>query len=151
MWIKPTNHRRRQRNLQKHSLQNRTVVFIESGRADVDIAQRIIDLHRFLRNQRQSSEDSHYIFIITPASVDISGTSRRFSAGPVGCTWIFQLSQRKFSFVSESSREALFMGRDVISEIIKTKGRGGMMAEKMTVFLTVGESPAYDIVFGEEL
>ena len=56
--IKPTSVEDA-REITETLLANRTVVLNLEG-LDVDIAQRIIDL-------------SHYIFIITPASVDISG------------------------------------------------------------------------------
>ena len=70
------------REITETLLTNRTVVLNLEG-LDVDIAQRIIDftsgscfaIHGNLQ------KISHYIFIITPASVDISGDFQDILAG----------------------------------------------------------------------
>lgn len=65
-------------------LSNRTVVLNLEG-LDVDIAQRIIDFtsgscYAMAGNMQKIS---HYIFIITPASVDISGDFQEIISGSI--------------------------------------------------------------------
>ncbi len=65
-------------------LSNRTVVLNLEG-LDVDIAQRIIDFtsgscYAMSGNMQKIS---HYIFIITPASVDISGDFQEILSGSI--------------------------------------------------------------------
>lgn len=71
--IKPTSVEEA-REITETLLSNRTVVLNMEG-LDVDIAQRIIDFTSgscyAIRGNLQKI--SHYIFIITPASVDVSG------------------------------------------------------------------------------
>ena len=71
--IKPTSVEDA-REITETSLANRTVVLNLEG-LDVDIAQRIIDFTSgsTFANSCNLQKISHYIFIITPASVDISG------------------------------------------------------------------------------
>ena len=63
-------------------LSNRTVVLNLEG-LDVDIAQRIIDFTSgsCYAMQGNMQKISHYIFIITPASVDISGDFQEILSG----------------------------------------------------------------------
>lgn len=71
--IKPTSVEEA-REITETLLSNRTVVLNMEG-LDVDVAQRIIDFTSgscyAIRGNLQKI--SHYIFIITPASVDVSG------------------------------------------------------------------------------
>lgn len=71
--IKPTTVEE-SREITETLLQNRTVVLNLEG-LDVDIAQRIIDFTSgsCFAIDGNLQKISHYIFIITPASVDISG------------------------------------------------------------------------------
>ena len=69
--IKPTSVEDA-REITETLLENRTVVLNMEG-LDIDIAQRIIDGHL--------QKISHFIFIITPASVDISGDSQEIIGG----------------------------------------------------------------------
>ena len=79
--IKPTSVEEA-REITETLLENRTVILNLEG-LDVDIAQRIIDftsgscyaIHGNLQ------KISHYIFIITPASVDISGDFQEILSG----------------------------------------------------------------------
>lgn len=79
--IKPTSVEDA-REITETLLENRTVILNLEG-IDVDIAQRIIDftsgscyaIHGNLQ------KISHYIFIITPASVDISGDFQEILSG----------------------------------------------------------------------
>lgn len=70
------------REITETLLANRTVVLNLEG-LDVDIAQRIIDFTSgscfAIRGNLQKI--SHYIFIITPASVDISGDFQELLSG----------------------------------------------------------------------
>ena len=72
------------REITETLLANRTVVLNLEG-LDVDIAQRIIDFTSgscfAIRGNLQKI--SHYIFIITPASVDISGDFQEIFSGSV--------------------------------------------------------------------
>jgi len=63
-------------------LENRTVVLNLEG-IDVDIAQRIIDFTSgsIFAINGNLQKISHYIFIITPASVDISGDFQEILSG----------------------------------------------------------------------
>ena len=72
--IKPTSVETDGREITETLLANRTVVLNLEG-LDVDVAQRIIDFtsgscYAIAGNLQKIS---HYIFIVTPASVDISG------------------------------------------------------------------------------
>ena len=71
--IKPTSVEEA-REITETLLANRTVVLNMEG-LDVDIAQRIIDFTSgsCYAINGNLQKISHYIFIITPASVDISG------------------------------------------------------------------------------
>ena len=79
--IKPTSVEEA-REITETLLENRTVILNLEG-LDVDVAQRIIDftsgscyaIHGNLQ------KISHYIFIITPASVDISGDFQEILSG----------------------------------------------------------------------
>lgn len=79
--IKPTSVEDA-REITETLLANRTVVLNLEG-LDVDIAQRIIDFTSgscfAIRGNLQKI--SHYIFIITPASVDISGDFQELLSG----------------------------------------------------------------------
>lgn len=79
--IKPTSVEEA-REITDTLLANRTVVLNMEG-LDVDIAQRIIDFTSgscyAIRGNLQKI--SHYIFIITPASVDISGDFQEILSG----------------------------------------------------------------------
>ena len=79
--IKPTSVEEA-REITDTLLSNRTVVLNMEG-LDVDIAQRIIDFTSgscyAIRGNLQKI--SHYIFIITPASVDISGDFQEILSG----------------------------------------------------------------------
>jgi len=79
--IKPTSVEEA-REITETLLANRTVVLNMEG-LDVDIAQRIIDFtsgscYAISGNLQKIS---HYIFIITPASVDISGDFQEILSG----------------------------------------------------------------------
>ncbi len=71
--IKPTSVEEA-REITETLLSNRTVVLNLEG-LDVDVAQRIIDFTSgsCFAIQGNLQKISHYIFIITPASVDVSG------------------------------------------------------------------------------
>ena len=72
------------REITETLLANRTVVLNLEG-VDVDIAQRIIDFTSgscFAINGNLQ-KISHYIFIITPASVDISGDFQEILSGSI--------------------------------------------------------------------
>lgn len=79
--IKPTTVEEA-REITETLLSNRTVVLNLEG-LDVDIAQRIIDFTSgsCYAIQGNLQKISHYIFIITPASVDISGDFQNILAG----------------------------------------------------------------------
>lgn len=81
--IKPTSVEDA-REITETLLANRTVVLNLEG-IDVDIAQRIIDFTSgscyAIRGNLQKI--SHYIFIITPASVDISGDFQELFGGSI--------------------------------------------------------------------
>ena len=70
------------REITETLLTNRTVVLNLEG-LDVDVAQRIIDFTSgsCFAIQGNLQKISHYIFIITPASVDISGDFQDILAG----------------------------------------------------------------------
>ncbi len=70
------------REITETLLANRTVVLILEG-LDVDIAQRIIDFTSgsCFAMSGNLQKISHYIFIITPASVDISGDFQEILSG----------------------------------------------------------------------
>ena len=70
------------REITETLLANRTVVLNLEG-LDVDIAQRIIDFTSgsCFAISGNLQEISHYIFIITPASVDISGDFQEILSG----------------------------------------------------------------------
>ena len=70
------------REITETLLANRTVVLNMEG-LDVDIAQRIIDFTSgsCYAIQGNLQKISHYIFIITPASVDISGDFQEILSG----------------------------------------------------------------------
>ena len=79
--IKPTSMEEA-REITETLLANRTVVLNMEG-LDVDVAQRIIDFtsgscYAISGNLQKIS---HYIFIITPASVDISGDFQEILSG----------------------------------------------------------------------
>ena len=79
--IKPTSVEDA-REITETLLENRTVVLNMEG-LDIDIAQRIID---FASGSCYAIDGylqkiSHFIFIITPASVDISGDSQEIIGG----------------------------------------------------------------------
>lgn len=79
--IKPTTVEEA-REITETLLSNRTVVLNLEG-LDVDIAQRIIDFTSgsCYAIQGNLQKISHYIFIITPSSVDISGDFQNILAG----------------------------------------------------------------------
>ena len=79
--IKPTTVEEA-REITETLLSNRTVVLNLEG-LDVDIAQRIIDFTSgsCYAIQGNLQKISHYIFIITPSSVDISGDFQDILAG----------------------------------------------------------------------
>lgn len=79
--IKPTSVEDA-REITETLLANRTVVLNLEG-LDVDIAQRIIDFTSgsTFAISGNLQKISHYIFIITPASVDISGDFQELFAG----------------------------------------------------------------------
>ena len=79
--IKPTSVEDA-REITETLLANRTVVFNMEG-LDVDIAQRIIDFTSgsCYAINGNLQKISHYIFIITPASVDISGDFQEILSG----------------------------------------------------------------------
>ena len=86
--IKPTSIEEA-REITETLLENRTVILNLEG-LDVEIAQRIIDftsgscyaIHGNLQ------KISHYIFIITPASVDISGDFQEILSGSIDVSGI---------------------------------------------------------------
>lgn len=86
--IKPTSIEDA-REITETLLQNRTVVLNLEG-LDVDIAQRIIDFTSgsCFAIDGNLQKISHYIFIITPASVDVSGDFQDLFGGafnsPIG-------------------------------------------------------------------
>ena len=73
------------REITETLLANRTVVLNLEG-LDVDIAQRIIDFTSgsCFAISGNLQKISHYIFIITPASVDISGDFQEILSGSFG-------------------------------------------------------------------
>jgi len=79
--IKPTSIEDA-REITETLLQNRTVVLNLEG-LDVDIAQRIIDFTSgsCFAIDGNLQKISHYIFIITPASVDVSGDFQNLFGG----------------------------------------------------------------------
>ena len=79
--IKPTSVEDA-REITETLLQNRTVVLNLEG-LDVDIAQRIIDFTSgsCFAIDGNLQKISHYIFIITPASVDVSGDFQNLFGG----------------------------------------------------------------------
>ena len=79
--IKPTSVEDA-REITETLLENRTVVLNLEG-LDVDIAQRIIDFTSgsCFAISGNLQKISHYIFIITPASVDISGDFQEILSG----------------------------------------------------------------------
>lgn len=79
--IRPTNVEDA-REITETLLANRTVVLNLEG-LDVDIAQRIIDFTSgsCFAIQGNLQKISHYIFIVTPASVDISGDFQDIFSG----------------------------------------------------------------------
>ena len=79
--IKPTSVEDA-REITETLLANRTVVLNLEG-IDVDVAQRIIDFTSgsCYAIQGNLQKISHYIFIITPASVDISGDFQEILSG----------------------------------------------------------------------
>ena len=79
--IKPTSMEEA-REITETLLANRTVVLNLEG-LDVEIAQRIIDFTSgsCYAIQGNLQKISHYIFIITPASVDISGDFQEILSG----------------------------------------------------------------------
>lgn len=79
--IKPTSVEEA-REITETLLANRTVVLNLEG-IDVDIAQRIIDFTSgsCFAISGNLQKISHYIFIITPASVDISGDFQEIFSG----------------------------------------------------------------------
>lgn len=79
--IKPTSVEDA-REITETLLLNRTVVLNLEG-IDVDVAQRIIDFTSgsCYAIQGNLQKISHYIFIITPASVDISGDFQEILSG----------------------------------------------------------------------
>ncbi len=79
--IKPTSVEDA-REITETLLANRTVVLNLEG-LDVDIAQRIIDFTSgsCFAISGNLQKISHYIFIITPASVDISGDFQELLSG----------------------------------------------------------------------
>lgn len=86
--IKPTSIEDA-REITETLLANRTVVLNLEG-LDVDIAQRIIDFTSgsCFAISGNLQKISHYIFIITPAVVDISGDFRKFYQVPSMCRLI---------------------------------------------------------------
>ena len=70
------------REITETLLANRTVVLNMEG-LDVDVAQRIIDFTSgsWYAISGNLQKISHYIFIITPASVDISGDFQEILSG----------------------------------------------------------------------
>ena len=81
--IKPTT-REHARDITETLRAKRTVVLNLEG-LDVDIAQRIIDFTSgsCFAISGNLQKISHYIFIITPASVDISGDFQEIFSGSV--------------------------------------------------------------------
>ena len=80
--IKPTSVEDA-REITETLLENRTVVLNMEG-LDIDIAQRIIDFASgscYAIDGHLQKKISHFIFIITPASVDISGDSQEIIGG----------------------------------------------------------------------
>ena len=79
--IKPTSVEDA-REITETLLENRTVVLNMEG-LDIDIAQRIIDFASgsCYAIDGHLQKISHFIFIITPASVDISGDSQEIIGG----------------------------------------------------------------------
>ena len=79
--IKPTSVEDA-REITETLLANRTVVLNLEG-IEVDVAQRIIDFTSgsCYAIQGNLQKISHYIFIITPASVDISGDFQEILSG----------------------------------------------------------------------
>ena len=84
--IKPTNVEDA-REVTETLLSNRTVVLNLEG-LDVDIAQRIIDFTSgsCFAIAGNLQKISHYIFIITPASVDVSGDFQELLGGAFDST-----------------------------------------------------------------
>lgn len=84
--IKPTNVEDA-REVTETLLSNRTVVLNLEG-LDVDIAQRIIDFTSgsCFAISGNLQKISHYIFIITPASVDVSGDFQELLGGAFDST-----------------------------------------------------------------
>jgi cell division inhibitor SepF len=82
--IKPTSVEEA-REITETLLLNRTVVLNLEG-LDVDIAQRIIDFTSgsCFAISGNLQKISHYIFIVTPASVDISGDLQEIFGGTIG-------------------------------------------------------------------
>ena len=85
--IKPTTMEDA-REITETLLDNRTVVLNLEG-LDVDIAQRIIDFTSgsCFAMSGNLQKISHYIFIVTPASVDLSGDFQEILSGSfdIGC------------------------------------------------------------------
>ena len=79
--IKPTSVEDA-REITETLLENRTVVLNMEG-LDIDIAQRLIHIASASCNAIDAhlQKISHFIFIITPASVDISGDSQEIIGG----------------------------------------------------------------------
>lgn len=77
------------REITETLLSNRTVVLNLEG-LDVDIAQRIIDFTSgsCFAISGNLQKISHYIFIITPASVDISGDFQEIISGSIDVSGI---------------------------------------------------------------
>lgn len=77
------------REITETLLSNRTVVLNLEG-LDVDIAQRIIDFTSgsCFAISGNLQKISHYIFIITPASVDISGDFQEILSGSIDVSGI---------------------------------------------------------------